>query len=82
MKQSKKRTAETSAKAAPVYIDEDKKRFEARLRRNVRTKEPRVPPMTAQKGKRTRFTGLTAEGAVAVLKKSQAKKKSQRPVQF
>ncbi len=78
MKQSKKpkrRSGKVVAKGTLVYIDEDKERYEARLRSNVRTKEPRVPPMTARKGKRTRFTGLTSKGAVALLEKSQAKKK-------
>jgi hypothetical protein len=68
MKQPKK----NAPRVELLYIDEDKARFEARLHKNAKT-EPHVPPMKANKGKRTRFTGLTTKGAVAALKKIRAK---------
>ena len=61
------------------YVDGDVVRFEERLHRNAHSPEPRVPAMTATKGKRTRFTGLTTKGAVQLVKAEharQAKKKS------
>ncbi|MEJ1967680.1 MAG: hypothetical protein WDN03_03435 [Rhizomicrobium sp.] len=55
------------------YIDGDTERFEARL--HARAGEPRVPPPTATKGKRTRFTGMTTQGTVAAVKAEHSKKR-------
>ncbi|HXC53904.1 MAG TPA: hypothetical protein VNU97_01290 [Rhizomicrobium sp.] len=57
------------------YIDGDAERFEARLRKNAKAREPRVPAMLASKGKRTKFTGMTAKGTVAALRAGAKKRK-------
>ena len=74
----KQMTAAKKRTAAP-YVDGDKARFEERLHRNARSPEPHVPVMTATKGKRNRFTGMTTKATVQAVKKERtrvAKKKS------
>jgi hypothetical protein len=58
-----------------LYTDGDAERFEGRLLQNADKSEPRVPAMLASAGKRTKFTGMTAKGTVAALRKSRKKKR-------
>ena len=68
MKQIKAR----KVRSVPPYVDGDKARFEERLHSNARSPEPHVPVMTATKGKRNRFTGMTTKSAVQAVKKERA----------
>ncbi len=72
MKQRKK----PKGRSKLLYIDGDKERFEARLHQNAHTAEPRVPAMLASAGKRNKFTGMTAKGTVAALRKTPKKRKT------
>ena len=67
-----KQTKAAKRRAVAPYVDGDKERFEARLHKNARSPEPHVPAMTATKGKRNRFTGMTTKGTVQAVKKERA----------
>ena len=64
-----KQTKAAKRRAVPPYVDGDKERFEERLHRNAGSAEPHVPAMTATKGKRNRFTGMTTKATVLAVKK-------------
>lgn len=68
-----KQTKAPKRRAVPPYVDGDKERFEERLHRNAGSGEPRVPVMTATKGKRNRFTGMTTKTAVQAVKTERAR---------
>ena len=67
-----KQTNASQRRPVPPYVDGDKERFEERLHRNARSPEPHVPAMTATKGKRNRFTGMTTKATVRAVKKERA----------
>lgn len=67
-----KQTNAAKKRAIAPYVDGDKERFEERLHRNARSPEPHVPVMTATKGKRNRFTGMTTKATVQAVKKERA----------